>query len=82
MLFSPPFLEEAHSLTSAIGPPEVASAGGRVATVTGTMVTVPSTPYARTPENVDQRRTSETTSSNTSLSLCPSSRYSGFYQFI
>lgn len=72
-MVSSPLLEEAHALTTAVGPPEIAAAGGGVATVAGPMVAVPSPPDTRTPENVDQRRTSETTSSNASLSLCPSS---------
>lgn len=65
----PPFLEEAHALASTVGAPEVAAAGGRVATVTGPVVAVAAAANARAPENVDQRRSSETTSSNTSLSF-------------
>lgn len=68
---SPPLLEEAHALAATVGPPEVAAAGGRVATVAGPMVAVAAPTDARAPENVDQRRTSETTSPNTSLSLYP-----------
>lgn len=65
----PPFLEEAHALATAVGPPKVAATGGRVAAVPGAVVTVPATTDARTPENVDQRRSSETTSLKTSLSF-------------
>lgn len=67
---SPPLLEEAHALAAAVGAPEVAAAGRGVAAVAGTVVTVAAPPDTGTPENVDQRRTSETISSNTNLSLC------------
>lgn len=66
----PPLLEEAHALAAAVGPPEVAPARGRVAAVPGAVVAVAATPHTGAPENVDQRRTSETTSLNASLSLC------------
>ncbi|GFS33976.1 hypothetical protein NPIL_313451 [Nephila pilipes] len=39
-----PFLEEPHSLTSAVGTPEVATARRAEATVAGSMVTASSTP--------------------------------------
>lgn len=54
---SPPFLEEAHALASAVGAPEVTTAGGGVAAVAGPVVAVPAAPNAGSPENVDQRRT-------------------------
>lgn len=66
----PPLLEEAHSLAATVGAPEVAAAGGGVAAVPRTVVTIAAPPNTGTPENVDQRRSSETTSSKTSLSLC------------
>lgn len=68
----PPFLEEAHTLTTAIGAPEIAPAGWGVAAVSRAVVAVTSSPHTGTPENVDQRRTSETTLLNASLSLCTS----------
>lgn len=77
----PPLLEEAHALAAAVGAPEVAPAGGGVATVARAVVAVASPPDAGAPENVDQRRTSETTSSEASLSLCPCSRVSAVMQY-
>lgn len=65
----PPLLEEAHALAATVGPPQVAAARGRVATVPGAVVAVPTAADARTPENVHQRRSSETTSLKTSLSF-------------
>lgn len=71
---SAPLLEEAHALAAAVGPPEVTPARGRVAAVSWPVVAVATSPDTGAPENVDQRRTSETTSSNASLSLCLASQ--------
>lgn len=70
MVSSAPLLKEAHALTAAVGPPEVTPARGRVTAVARPVVAVAASPDTGSSENVDQRRTSETTSSNTSLSLC------------
>lgn len=64
----PPLLEEAYALAAAVGAPQVAAAGGRVAAVARPVVAVPSAREARTPENVHQRRSSETTLFKTNLS--------------
>lgn len=67
----PPLLEEPHALAAAVGAPEVAPAGGGVAAVAWPVVAVASSLDTGAPENVDQRRSSETTSVNASLNLCP-----------
>lgn len=66
----PPLLEEPHALAAAVGAPEVAPARGGMAAVARPMVAVASSLHTGAPENVDQRRSSETTSLNASLRLC------------
>lgn len=71
---SAPLLEEPHALAATIGAPKVASTRRRMTTVPWSVVAIAATPNTRTPENVDQRRSSETISSNTNLSFCPCDR--------
>lgn len=58
VLFAP-LLEESHALAPAVGPPEVAAAGGVVAAIVGAVVAGPHAPDAGTPKKVDIRRASE-----------------------
>lgn len=51
-----PLLEEPHALAAAVGSPQVAAAARVVAAVIGTVVAVASSPNARPPEDIDQRR--------------------------
>lgn len=76
----PPLLEEAHPLAATVGAPEVAAAGRGVAAVAGPVVAVAAPPNTGAPENVDQRRSSETTSSKSSLSSCSCSNVSAGMQ--
>lgn len=60
-MFLSPFLEETHPLAPAVGAPEVATTWRVVTAVVWPMVTVSSSPYAGSSENIDQRGTSERT---------------------
>lgn len=57
----PPLLEETHALAPAVGPPQVAPAGGVVAAVVGAVVTGTSAADAGPPKKVDVGGTSEQT---------------------
>lgn len=65
----PPLLEETHALAPAVGPPQVAPAGGVVAAVIGAVVTGTPAADAGPPKKVDVGGTSEQTIRKIELSI-------------